>query len=393
MSRTRIVTVAGDINLETILAEALPYRPDVELVLRCIDRVELLAAIRGGSIDAILLVGSVEWFDKQLAAEASRRGIGVVAITDNDANERIGTVLSTESPLDEIVRACADRPLGPASPAQELGKQGRITAIWGPKGAPGRSRLAIELSFVLHATDASCLLMDADPYGGDVLQILGVVDELPTIIWAAQMAAKSELDKEHLAGHLKRVDGGPVILPGIPRADLWPDVSEFGFGELLAACRSSFSHTVIDTGFCIEPDSDVLGSSGGRNRMARIAIEGADRVVAVCDSTPIGIRSFLWSFEALVKLVDPDKIVLVANRVRDGQARELSRLLFRHTGKRPGAYLPNATTAVEKALEEGSAVVAAKGSADFRAGVESLAVSVGAKLRPRGVLTRLGARK
>ena len=391
MSRVRLVTAAGDIDRETLLAEALTYRDDVDLILRCLDRVELLAAILGGGIDAVVLVGVVDWFDHQLATEASHRGITTVSLADQDTDGAALTI-HPDAGLDEILSACAAPP-AQNSTERPSAAQGRVTAVWGPKGSPGRTRVAIDLAFSLERNGGNTVLLDADPYGGDITQALGIVEELPTVIWASLLASKGELDDEQVVSNLRRAGQGPIVIPGLPRAELWPDVSEFGFVELLSVCKRSFRHTIVDVGFCLEPGSSLYtDGSDGRNRMARETLRNADRVVAVFRADAIGLRNFLWTFGDLADVVALDDVVIAANRVTSGQEKEVARLLQRHLGRRPVAYLPDRPDLIETALEAGSTVWTMKGAGEWKAAIEALAISVGAKLRPRGVLTRLGAR-
>lgn len=394
MSRVRIATVAGDIEREAHVAEALLFSDEIDLVLRCLDRVELLAAIRGGHLDAVVFIEEPVWLDRQCIVEAAQQGIRAVAIADRSRFVDPQGVLGRDTDIKSIVDACSTAPPLPMPSAGLVGSgSGRLTAVWGPKGSPGRTRVAIELAMALRSTDASTLLIDGDPYGGDVLQTLGIVEELPTIIWASRMAAKEELDEDQLQRNLRSVERGPVILPGLPRPELWADVSQFGLGELLRIVRSSFQHAVVDTGFCLEPNNDAYANdTDGRNRMARSVISKADRVVAVCRADPIGIKNFLWAFDAVRALVDPDRVVIAVNRVVDGTERDIARLLHKHLGKRPVAYLPDRPGILHAALETHSSFMNIKGSGDLRAGVEALAISVGARLRPRGVLSSLGAR-
>lgn len=391
MSLRRVVTAAGDIDHETILAESLAFRPDFELVLRCLDRVELLAVIRGGGLDAIILVGEVDWFDHQLASEASARGITVVSLSDGVQTPDTARSLQPEAGLNEILAACESPPIAAGRSASTA--TGVLAAVWGPKGSPGRTRIAVDLAFALQMNGMPSALLDADPYGGDITQLLGIVEELPTVIWASLMASKGELDVAQLEANLRRAGKGPVVIPGLPRAALWPDVTEFGFRELLEICRENFRHTVIDAGFCLEAAASLSpDGSEGRNRMAREALRRADRVVAVCRCNPVGIRNFLWSFEELCTVVDSDKVIIVANRVSESQERDVARLLHKHLGRRPVAYLPDEPDIMRSAAETASPAWVMKGGSELRAAIEALAISVGAKLRPRGVLTRLGAR-
>lgn len=387
----RVATVSEDLDREGAIAAELSTHRDAELVLRCVDRVELLAAIRGGNLDALIVVEHVAWFDRQCGMEASRAGVRVVSVTDDAPVIGSSAVVDPRSSLDEILTACESA--APSSLPEPVDPgTGRLTAVWGPKGSPGRTRVAVELALELATTGIEAALIDGDPYGGDALQTLGVVDELPNLVWAARMAGKAKFDVEEVRC-LRRVGSGVVLIPGLPRSDLWADVSDFGYRELLLAARRLFDHTICDVGFCLE--SDLLGrfdGSEGRNRLTRSTLTEADRVVAVCEAQPIGLKNFLWAYQELIELVDPDRIVIIANKVLGGSEREISELLRRETGKRPTAYLPDRPEIARSAVLEGVSMTSLKGTADVRAAIQALAISLGARVQPSGVLTKLGGK-
>jgi len=375
--------------LEARVASDLTVRRDVELLLRCVDRVELLAAIRGAGIDALIVAGHPPWLDPQCVSESAGRGIRIVGLSDAGAPLGATSVLGSDASIDEIVEAC--RNAAPAIPATSSppDRNGRLVAVWGPKGSPGRTRVAIELAYELEGSSASCMLLDADPFGGDVIQTLGILDELPTLVWAARQAAHGDLDEEQILRYLRKPEGGPAIIPGLPRGDLWADVSHFGFTELLMVVRGIAGHTIVDAGFCLEPASSNLDADEGRHRMTRTAIREADSVVAVLRADPLGLKNFLWAFESLTELVDPDQVSVVANRVTEGDERRVAEIVKRHTGKRPLAYLPDVPDLASAAVRNGAPIGGMKGAGGYRAAVQSLSIAVGARLRPKGVLTRL----
>ena len=385
----RVATLASDPEREPLLAAALAERSDVELVLRCVDRVEALAAIRSGRVGALIGTGRPQWFDRQCRDEAASARVRVVFVEDTQsASEDWGSSLPLHADIDEIVLAARDSdPLQP--PAVASDDRGRLISVWGPKGAPGRSRVAIELSCEL-ATFLPTLLVDGDPYGGDVVQLLGILDESPTVIWASRMAVKGELDPIALELNMKRIgSAGPSVIPGLPRGELWPEVSSFGWRELLESVRASFGYVVIDVGFCLEPSEKMNGSDGGRNHMARQAVALSDHVVAVCSADPVGIKNFLWSFGDLLALRDPGDIVVALNRTRRGNDREAADLIRRHLGKRVAVFIPDRPSDVDAGVATGQAVKEVRPDSEMSAAIRALCVMFGMKSQPRGALTRL----
>jgi MinD-like ATPase involved in chromosome partitioning or flagellar assembly len=346
-------------------------------------------------------VGAPTWFDKQEAFEASQVGIVVVGLVrdapDADRLAELGAgLLPSEAPVQEIIDRCrSSEPLPPpAQPAHNAnGDRGRLIAVWGPKGAPGRTRVAIELAAAFAANEPSTLLIDGDPYGGDVLQMLGIVEELPSIVWAARLAARGQLDNIRLTADLRRAGtDGPIVLPGLPRAELWADVSEFGWRGLVDVAVSSFKHIVCDVGFCIETAvSPFPGNGEGRNRMAIATLRAADAVVAVCRADPVGLKNFVWMFEHLREIVDDDSIRIVANRVRRSEESQVGDVLRKHVGRRPAAYVPDMPSEVHRALLLGRSLREA-GASSGGAGIEALVSSLGGRVRSKGLMTRLSGR-
>ena len=403
MTSLRIVTLSGDPEHEAMLAGLLDQRHDVELVLRCVDRVELLGAIRGGGLDAIVSVGAPQWLDRQSADEASAAGIRIVAVVgDAEDGERVAALgadlVAPHAPIEQILQRCERGVQSPAAPlpsTQPSRPVGKLIAVWGPKGAPGRSRIALELAAELSVDEHSTMLIDADPYGGDLLQMLGVVEELPTIVWAARMAAKEELDAARLALDLRRAGrSGPVFLPGLARAELWPEVADFGWRQLLKVAQASFRFTVCDTGFCLEPDaSPYPGNGEGRNRLTRSTLREAQQVVAVCRGDPIGLKTFLWAFDDMQAVIGDTDVVIVANRAPQPDQREIGDILRKHLGRRPIAYIPECPNDVARAVREGRAVRELKPGSDMTLAIRAAASVMGARLRSTGFLSKLAGRR
>jgi hypothetical protein len=64
----------------------------------------------------------------------------------------------------------AGGPLGSGEVPGQAGGDGRraVVAVWGPKGGPGRTTVAVNLAFEAAAAGGEVLLVDADTYGGAV---------------------------------------------------------------------------------------------------------------------------------------------------------------------------------------------------------------------------------
>lgn len=401
MNPLRLITIAGISDLEERAASSLSVRSDVHLFMRCVDRVEVLAAIRGGQIDGIVCFGGPSWFDRQCVEEAIEREISIVIVADDplvvlSGEQRDIPVLSLDTSPDDLVAHLAGDPgpLGVQGDREGELKNGKLVAVWGAKGAPGRTTVAIELACEMAALEPSTLLIDGDPYGGDILQLLGMTEELATVVWAGRLAHRDELSPSTLGPQLRRAGKvGPVVLPGLPHAYAWADVSEFGWANLLRAVRGIFATVVVDTGFCLEaeqPGTEGLGQ--GRNEMARVALSQAHQIVAVTGADPVSLKHFLRSFGRLEELVDRDAITIVVNRVSSHDRRAAAGLIMEHLGKRVAHFVPDRPEDARRAIATGLAIREAIRRSDVSEAVRELAASLGGQVEQRGLLGRIASR-
>lgn len=401
MKRLSLITIAGASDLEEQVATELASAVDVELFMRCVDRVEVLAAIRSAEVDAIVCFDGPAWFDRQCIEEAAERGIAVVMVTDDPlvaltSEQRGVPVLPAGISVDQLVSDLKASP-GQLSIMKETESdptRGKLIAVWGAKGSPGRTTIAIELAFELAALEPSTLLLDGDPYGGDVLQLLGMTEELPTVVWASRLAHRDEISPAVFASQLRRAGRlGPVVLPGLPRSRAWSEVSPFGWKRLLQGVTGTFVTTVVDTGFSLEDDETALDGPGrGRNEMARTVVEEADHVVAVCGADPGGLKHFIRSFEDLEALTDPDSITVVVNRAAPGDRRAISALLSTHLGKRVAHFVPDRPADAARAVSNGVPIREAIRRSDVTEAIRELGASLGGRVGQRGILTHIASR-
>ena len=388
----RVVTIAGSIERETFVAGDLTNDPGFELAFRCLERTELLAAVRAGGLDAVVSVGVAPWFDFQCREEVVAAGVRLYGLAEDPIEADLLEVAGFT-----VVRELRDVTLSALQadqerPALTVAAPGKIIAVWGPKGAPGRTTVAIELAYVLAQAEPSTLLVDTDLYGGDIAQLLGVAEEVPGLVALCRMAARGELREESWLQQLRRVAAGPVLLPGLLRAELWGEVSIFGWAQLLEGARNAFKTTVLDVGFCLEPGRPAH-EGPGRNEVAIASVEAADKVVAVVKADPIGIRSFLWSLADTAEIVDRDRCVVVLNRVRPGEEAEVARFVRRHLGRPPLALIPDRPDHLVPAVWQAAPVVTTQPGSPISLAIRDLAAGLGGEVAPRGFLSRLAGRR
>ncbi len=199
-----------------------------------------------------------------------------------------------------------------------------------------------------------------------VAQTLGFLDDAPGLAWAARVAGRGELDALRLRQAVRRAaPHGPRVLPGLPRAELWTEVRPGTWEALLELFRIAFPVTVVDAGFCLEEDEELLYDQVRlrRNAVTRLAVDRADLVVAVARADPVGLHAFIRGYQELRDLgVPASRVRVVVNQLRPGMfggdrpAEQVRAALSRYVGIEPSVVVPYDRQGVDAALLAGQAL-------------------------------------
>ena len=330
-------------------AEALGRAPSPNRL----DGVDPGGRVRNPGIAAV----GIRWDDDPghgagTADELSADGLSADGFSEVDAG---GAVTRTVPLLD----APAGGGVGPAR---------QLIVVWGPKGAPGRTTVAVNLAVEAARTGVDTLLVDADTYGGSVGQMLGLLDDCAGLAWAARQAARGQLDADGLRRGTRRTSAdGPYVLTGLPRAELWTELRPAVWEHLLDRIRRAFELAVLDVGFCLEQDEELLYDQvlNRRNVVACHAVQQADVVVAVARADPVGLHDLVRGFEGLRELgVGAEQVRVVVNQLRPGlfpgdAAGQIREALARYLGVEPVAFVPHDRAAVDTATSAARALAEA----------------------------------
>jgi MinD-like ATPase involved in chromosome partitioning or flagellar assembly len=361
----------------------------VTIVRRCVDLADLLAAAAAGAARAALLSADLRRLDREALARLAVVGVAVVGVGDAERLARLGVLhaVPNDAPPEVVagavvaavatVVAAAVPPREPP-PVRAATGAGRVVAVWGPTGAPGRTTLAVTLAAELAELGQSTTLVDADVYGGAVAQALGLLDEAPGLAAAVRLATNGLLDVTALAEVARAVDGGLRVLTGITRADRWPELRPAGVEDVLALCRASTAFTVVDCGFGLEQDEELSYDQAAhrRNGATLAVLGGADTVVAVGSADPVSLQRLVRALGDL-----PAAPEVVVNRVRDGvmpgsPEAEITAALRRYAGVTPAAFLPYDRAAADAATMRGLALREAAPRSPLRLAVRRYAAAL-----------------
>ncbi len=387
-----VLTAVTGATWEAALVAGLERTPTgITVVRRCVDLADLLAAAATGTARAALLSAELRRLDRdalaRLAAarvavvglvtpgdeqaETRLRQLGVVHVLGADASPAdIAAAVSAalgEQALagDEHASAAWSRPMD-ALPGSEvpLGEavlvepgSGRLVAVWGPTGAPGRTTVAVGVASELAAAGTPTLLADADVYGGVVAQVLGFLDEAPGLAAAARLANNGQLDVPALAGVAPVAAPHLRVLTGISRADRWPELRPAAMEQVWELARSLAAVTVVDLGFCLEQDEELsFDTAAPRRNGATVAtLLAADVVLAVGTADPVGMQRLVRGITQLREAAPGVLPRVVVNRVRrsavggDPEA-QLAAALERYAGVRDVAFVPDDREALDASL-------------------------------------------
>ncbi|XNZ01416.1 AAA family ATPase [Micrococcus luteus] len=269
--------------------------------------------------------------------------------------------------------------------APAVTRPGRITAVWGPAGAPGRTTVAVNLAAETAAQGARVLLVDADTYAPSAGVLLGLTDESAGLARAARAADRGRLDRDALAqaAVTVRAAGADLsVLTGLTRPERWPEVRGAALEEVLRQARRDFDEVVVDVGFCLEEDEELSFDvpAPQRNGATLAALRTADRVFALGAGDAVGLPRLMRGVEALREAVpDGPEPVVVVNRVRSAASgtapqSQIAAVWSRFgTGRPPAVFLPSDPGACDRAVLGGQLLAEAAPKSPLRRAVASLA--------------------
>ncbi len=373
---------------------------DVRVVRRCADLAELIAAAGAGLGRVALVSADLDRLDRDAVATLLATGTAVVGLTDPghpgsglrlarlgvprlvaaDApaadveaalvaavEERVGLAAEHDAPpperrgLVEGVGRTAEA-VGRTKGAPLAPRGGRLLAVWGPVGAPGRTTVAVTVASELAASGVATLLVDADTYAAGVAQTLGLLDETAGLAAAARAAGQGVLDVARLVALAPLVVHRLRVLTGLPRPSRWPELRPSALEVVWQRAREIAAWTVVDCGFALDPDDDAGPDHVPRRSQASLsALRAADAVLAVGAADPVGLQRLVRGMQDLRPVLRsrgggaaPDPRVVVtkvrAAAVGPDPNRRIKQALARYAGVSDPVLVPDDRPALDEAM-------------------------------------------
>jgi len=238
------------------------------------------------------------------------------------------------------------------------GSDGRVVAVYGPRGGVGTTFLATNLAAACAEGERRVILADLDLHFADVTTALGIVanGESRTIVDVAAVA--DDLGAAHLEAVLHRHPKGFEILlaPSHPE-----QAGQVDAGQVRAvgkALRGAGDLVVLHVPRALDP-------------VTMAALETADEILLVVTLDVLAFRDAKRALEVLAARDLDDRCRLVVNRAR--KAEVLPDDAERVFGLRPVAVIAS-DPAVPRAQDRGQVVVGQRGRAGRK--VAALARSI-----------------
>jgi MinD-like ATPase involved in chromosome partitioning or flagellar assembly len=415
----------------------------VTVVRRCVDLADLLAAAAAGTGRAALVSADLRRLDQDALTRLALAHVAVVGLFtpgDDVAEARLRVlgldqVLPADTPPHDIAAAVASSLAGaqrrrgndggsallsygdPAAALADLGSAaavpngsngqamsvgspgwmdpmvepgtGRLVAVWGPTGAPGRTTVAVGIAGELALAGVPTLLADADTYGGSVAQVLGFLDEAPGLAAAARLANLGQLDLAALARVAPTAAPHLRVLTGISRAERWTELRPAALEAVWSLARSLAAFTVVDCGFSLEQDEELSFDTAAprRNGATLATLLAADTVIAVGAADPVGVQRLVRGLGDLSEAVPGVNPVVVLTKLRSGVVgaeprKQLAEALLRYAGVHDVTFLPYDREPLDDALRQGRMLADVAPDSHVRQALAGLAAALDGRPAP-----------
>jgi cellulose biosynthesis protein BcsQ len=251
-------------------------------------------------------------------ASLSRLGIDHVIESRGDAQELLAQLAG-------IVQQSVDPPGVwnleiAAEVVSQTAPNGRLIAVWGPAGAPGRTTTAVLLARALSQRGRTAVI-DADLAAPSVAFTLGLAEDLSGLIIACRHAEAGSLSSRTLLSSMSSLSNDYCALTGITSSRRWPEIRPAALGRVLDQVVSDFRYAVVDVGSAFGGAEPLMPS---HTSASDAVLQRAEVILAVCQAEPLAVARFLGDLPDLAAFGVPITAILTGGTMRE-QADRLIR--------------------------------------------------------------------
>jgi len=222
-----------------------------------------------------------------------------------------------------------------ASPVEE----GKIFAVWGPPGSPGRTTLAVTLAGELSLTHQAVVVIDADPIAPSIALLLGLEGGESGLVRALRAARIDSPEVAALLHGAVEYRGSRTrfqVLSGSVSLEGDADFGSLAWGRVLTTLKKAGYKVVVDVGPGFGPGSGRDDTATELLRRAVItAVECADHLWIISHSSSLGVSRCVRGWSALSEHLTPSSVsVMLRGRQKDtgGNQASAREALWSYTG-------------------------------------------------------------
>lgn len=329
----RVIWCTPGNSRETELMAGVTQR-GFTVVRRCVEAVDVLAAASIEPHAAVVLDITTPRLSADIVAAISglQQRVVLAVASDPGAATRardwgIGSVvmLSEADALDRIVAELTVAKQEQAEPAHAMradtngSASSKVTVVYGPTGAPGRSTIALGLAEAWSRSGDRVCLIDADTVGPALALVVGMTEDVSGVLVASRYADQGALDVRSLASACRQLDDRLWLMSGIGSADRWHQLRTGSFERVVRLCAEYFNRVVIDTNplLNIEGFDDALAAGAlSRDAITRSALGLSDSVLVVTKPDAVSVMRLCLDLPAVMKLAHHVQVSVVVNRAQ-----------------------------------------------------------------------------
>lgn len=321
---------------------ALNDNSQIKIRRRCVDSVDLMSAIHLGLANKVVISAGFENLNSTTISGAKKLGCDVYGIyleNDIDSLEKlVGVGVNSNFAIDETdveksLKGLINLLLNVSeidkfsNELEDLSQVPGLICVWGTNGSPGRSSVAINLSFSLASKNSPTLLVDLDAIVPSLAPALGLVSEVPGVSSLVHDALKGRLSQESIEKNVIEVNPGLHVLTGISNPKRWPELRTEGLIQVLKLCSQMYANIICDLSAVLPESTDSsLNDVDIFRRFDHIpkVLEISSRNIFVLSATPLSLIRASEALEALHEINKSEPLIILnkVNEINLGQKYE-----------------------------------------------------------------------
>ena len=358
-----VIVALGRVDWEAEFVSAVSHpMVGVRLHRRCVDGVDVRAAVQLAQIDFVVISDSTLRVDRDFVTELEQAGSHLVVITEqahrwidlgvssvinfqhrnpiravSEFSELLSSSTETEiyasgnsvPPAQVQSHAVSPKKISTAGgglSVQQGSTPNYVVAVLGFAGGSGRTTCMRELSWRFAQSSHSTLMVEADTFTPALAIELGLDPKAPTLGDIVHSSELQKLSDASLKSQVTQLHQNLDVIPSLTRASQWSELRVNQLRKFWNLLADTYSRVIVDLGPILEhEDLDPSGLSlAHRNGASLTALERADKVVICVRNTDVAVSRFVRNYIEVSDLMSEKDCRIVLWGERSGQVEGLN---------------------------------------------------------------------